>query len=121
MPSKRRKSSGNMGAPRRIEIFSSMATNTDFEPTDACLDAVRTVLGEQVRNEGFGNARFVRNLFEAAVIHHAWRLRDVTDPDLDELRTLHDVDIVPPDADDASDANNAVNAESADNEEGPSS
>jgi Holliday junction resolvasome RuvABC ATP-dependent DNA helicase subunit len=80
-----------------VQIFSIMATKTDFEPTDACIDAVRTVLGAQVRDEGFGNARFVRNLFEAAVIHHAWRLRDVKDPDMDELRTLHDVDIVPPD------------------------
>jgi Holliday junction resolvasome RuvABC ATP-dependent DNA helicase subunit len=80
-----------------VQIFSSMATKTDFEPTDACIDAVRSVLAEQVRDEGFGNARFVRNLFEAAVIHHAWRLRDVKDPDMDELRTLHDVDIVPPD------------------------
>ena len=36
----------------------------------------------------FGNARYVRNVLEAAIGHHAWRLRDVEEPTVEQLRTL---------------------------------
>ena len=40
------------------------------------------------RDQGFGNGRFARNLFEAALARQAWRLRDVESPSVDELRHL---------------------------------
>src|SRR6266545_1186202 len=40
------------------------------------------------RDTGFGNARFVRNLSEAAVVRQAWRLRDEPDPSVEQLRAL---------------------------------
>ena len=45
----------------------------------------------------FGNARYVRNLLEAAIGRHAWRLRDVEAPTLEQLRTLEldDLDAPP--------------------------
>jgi hypothetical protein len=36
----------------------------------------------------FGNARFARNLLEAAIGRHAWRLRDVAEPTVEQLRML---------------------------------
>ena len=36
----------------------------------------------------FGNGRFARNLLEAAIGRHAWRLREVTEPTLEQLRTI---------------------------------
>ena len=36
----------------------------------------------------FGNGRFARNALEAAIGHHAWRLRDVAAPTLEQLRLL---------------------------------
>ena len=35
------------------------------------------------RGRGFGNGRFARNVLEAAIGRHAWRLRDVDEPTLD--------------------------------------
>jgi hypothetical protein len=36
----------------------------------------------------FGNARFARNLLEAAIGKHAWRLRDIDEPTVEQLRKL---------------------------------
>ena len=40
------------------------------------------------RGDSFGNGRFARNALEAAIGHHAWRLRGIDAPTLDELRQL---------------------------------
>jgi hypothetical protein len=49
-------------------------------------------LAARPRGLGFGNARLVRNLFEAAVARHATRLVGVSDPDDDQLVTLDEQD-----------------------------
>ena len=36
----------------------------------------------------FGNGRFARNLLEAAIGRHAWRLRDIPEPTVGQLREL---------------------------------
>ena len=43
-------------------------SNNDFTPTAAALSALRTLLAKTTRDDEFGNARFVRNLFEASVV-----------------------------------------------------
>ena len=45
------------------------------------------------RTRGFGNARFVRNLFEEAVGRQADRLAAVTEPTDEQLTTLTAADI----------------------------
>jgi AAA lid domain/ATPase family associated with various cellular activities (AAA) len=77
-----------------VAIFGSMCTDADFTPADGCVDRLRALLGEQVHDRGFGNARFVRNVFEAAVVRQAWRLRDVPTPTVDQLRGLEPDDLV---------------------------
>jgi hypothetical protein len=52
------------------------------------------LLARTERGESFGNARFVRNTFEAAVVRQAWRLRDVADPSVHQLRELRPEDLV---------------------------
>jgi hypothetical protein len=80
-----------------VEIFGKMAASADFAPTDGCVARVRELLARQERGEGFGNARFIRNVFEAAVVHHAWRLREVAAPTAEQLGTLVDDDVeLPP-------------------------
>ncbi len=69
-------------------IFTGMVSQADYDLGDGCLAAFRELLAAQVRDETFGNGRFARNVLEAAVGKHAWRLRDVEDPTLDQLRTL---------------------------------
>lgn len=75
-------------------IFELMADSSDFIPTPATLDRVTEICSIQPRDASFGNARFVRNLLDSAVARHAWRLREVEAPTIDELQTLVPEDLV---------------------------
>jgi Holliday junction resolvasome RuvABC ATP-dependent DNA helicase subunit len=80
-----------------VAIFKQAAISADFKPTDGCVERVRALLKATPRDKGFGNGRFVRNLFESAVSHQAWRLRDDNDLSEAELRQLR-ADDLPEDA-----------------------
>src|SRR5205085_896714 len=67
-----------------VAIFRHLAASPDFEPTDGCVERLRELIRAEPRDEGFGNARFARNLFEGAVAHLAWRLRDKAEPSLED-------------------------------------
>ncbi len=75
-------------------IFELAATRSDFAPAPATLERFRGVAAAQLRGEGFGNGRWARNMLDKAVLRHAWRLRDVAAPSVDELRTLLPEDLV---------------------------
>jgi len=84
------------------EIFALMADGADFTPTSETLETVTELCAEQLRGSSFGNARFVRNLLDGAIARHAWRLREVEKPTIDQLRTLLPQDLretPPPPAD----------------------
>jgi SpoVK/Ycf46/Vps4 family AAA+-type ATPase len=76
-----------------VQIFGRIAAEADFTPSEAAVARLREILAATTRGEGFGNGRFVRNLFEAAVVRQAWRLRDLADPDVAQLRELRDIDL----------------------------
>ncbi len=71
-----------------IGIFSGMAAKADYDVSDDVVTAFKVQLSRQVRDETFGNGRFARNVFEAAIGHQAWRLRDIEVPTLEQLRAL---------------------------------
>jgi hypothetical protein len=71
-----------------------MAARADFEPTPGALDTFERLAAAQPRGEGFGNARWARNVLDAAVARHAWRLRDTPAPTVEELRLLQPADLV---------------------------
>lgn len=71
-----------------LTIFKSMAKKADYIPTSGCLTAFKTILTNTPRDESFGNGRFVRNCFEAAIVRQAWRLRKIPDPSVDQLVSL---------------------------------
>jgi adenylate kinase family enzyme len=71
-----------------VEIFQQLAAQGDYSPTDECVQRLRDLLALTPRDQGFGNGRFVRNLLEAAIGRHAWRLRDVESPTIEQLREL---------------------------------
>jgi hypothetical protein len=79
-----------------VDIFARLAEGADYVPTADCLERFRTLLGGVVRDEGFGNGRYARNLLEAAIGRHAWRLRDVESPTLEQLRELVAEDLAEP-------------------------
>jgi hypothetical protein len=59
---------------------------------------VRAWLAAQPRDQGFGNGRLARNLFEAAVANQASRLVAIDGPTDDQLTTLTAADIPTPEA-----------------------
>lgn len=77
-----------------IDIFLQMVDKADYDLAAGALDAFTFDLARQVRDETFGNGRYCRNVLEAAIGHQAWRLRDETDPSLDQLRTLLPADVL---------------------------
>jgi hypothetical protein len=80
-------------------ILSQLAAQADYEVLPEALERFREVLGRTPRGSSFGNGRFARNALEAAIGAHAWRLREVTAPSVDELRQLvaRDFDELPAD------------------------
>ena len=78
------------------QIFARLAQDADYAPTEAALTRFRELLPPSPRGDGFGNGRFARNTLEAAIGHQAWRLRDVAEPTLEQLRELWPEDLVDP-------------------------
>ncbi len=77
-------------------IFTQMAAKSDYDLGAGVLEEFTRQLSRQARDETFGNGRYARNLLEAAIGRHAWRLREVTEPDLEQLRTLLSEDLLEP-------------------------
>lgn len=58
------------------EIFRSMAAEQEYVVSDEALEKLRLIISAEVRKKarGFGNARYVRNLFERSIERQAARL-----------------------------------------------
>ena len=75
------------------DILISLATKNDYDLAPPAVTRFREILAATPRGDGFGNGRFARNTLEAAIGRHAWRLRDVDDPTLEQLRTIERIDL----------------------------
>ena len=75
-----------------FEIFELIAHQHGFELGPDVEDRVRALLPSP-HPPGFGNGRFVRNVFEEAVSIQAERLVDLTDPSSEDIRTLVAADL----------------------------
>jgi hypothetical protein len=71
-----------------VRILKEMARAADYDLDDACVERFTGILAMTPRGPIFGNGRFARNMLEAAIGRHAWRLRDVAEPTLEQLRKL---------------------------------
>lgn len=80
-----------------VIIFVKLGAKSHYECSDDALRQVRHLIEIEPRTRGFGNARFVRNLFETAVAHQAMRVAPLTDPSDEQLTTLTASDIAPVD------------------------
>ena len=76
-----------------VKIFQVMASDAQYDTDEAVLERLHRALGEVQRGPSFGNARYVRNVMEAAIGRHAWRLRDVEAPTIEQLRQLQPDDL----------------------------
>ena len=54
-----------------IEIFKSMTSKAGFVVEDEAIEKVREIIKEYKDSENFGNARFIRNVYEKSIIKHA--------------------------------------------------
>jgi AAA+ superfamily predicted ATPase len=75
-----------------MEIFEGLCATSDYTATPSAISAARQIIDEAPRGEGFGNARFVRNLFERTIRAQASRLA-TSNPLRDELLLLTAEDI----------------------------
>lgn len=79
-----------------LHIFLRLAESADYDVPDATRARFTSLLAGTERGPSFGNGRFARNLLEGAIGRHAWRLRDVTEPTLAQLRELQPDDVGDP-------------------------
>lgn len=78
-----------------VQIFDSMSDRQEYHLDATARQRLVAVIEEEPRGRGFGNARFVRNVFEQAVSMQAVRLADVAVPTTEQLTTLQESDIAP--------------------------
>ena len=71
-----------------VSIFRLMVAGADYDAGEDVEERLTAIVAATPKGPQFGNARFVRNQLEAAIGRHAWRLRDVDEPTIEQLRTL---------------------------------
>ena len=78
-----------------IEILQSMLRKAEYEAPEDALSAVGPAFEQAyaARTEHFGNARFVRNIFERIQQAHANRLASVAEPTREQLLTIRTEDV----------------------------
>ncbi len=78
-----------------LRIFDGMATKSHYTPTEDARKRVLDYVAARPRDRGFGNARLVRNLFEAAVSVQASRVVELGEVSDEVLVALEAADIPP--------------------------
>ncbi|HEV8296599.1 MAG TPA: AAA family ATPase [Acidimicrobiales bacterium] len=76
-----------------VQIYAQIAKENGYRPSDDALVSVRARLDGAARGRGFGNAREVRNLFEASIARHATRVVGIAAPTDDDLVVIEAVDV----------------------------
>ncbi len=77
-----------------LTIFRAIATAQEYVLADGVLDEVRSHVASRKRDESFGNAREMRNLFEDALARQAGRVLRLGTPSDEDLVTLLPEDVV---------------------------
>jgi hypothetical protein len=82
-----------------VDVAHHVAARHGYRWAPDATAVLQADLAGRPRGLGFGNARLVRNLFEAAIARQASRLVHVEDPSDDDLVTLTEEDVVTATAD----------------------
>ena len=75
-----------------LEIFDSLSRSQEYHATPDARTRVQEYFDAVPRGPSFGNARMARNVFEAAVAHHASRVAPLDAPTREDLSVLLPVD-----------------------------
>ncbi len=76
-----------------IEIFIGMATKAGFIVNSDAVDYLRVIIDENRNMKNFGNARFIRNIYEKTVIRHASNVKDKKRKSVLKTITKEDINI----------------------------
>ena len=74
-----------------VKIFEGMTSKAGFEVTPEAIKKLRSIIKEYIGTKNFGNARFIRNVYEKTVIKHASNTKNNKQMKL--LKTITDKDI----------------------------
>ena len=74
-----------------VAIFMQMMTKSGFVVTDDAIKKVREIIDEYKDTKNFGNARFVRNVYEKSIIKHASNTRDKKSKKILKTITAEDI------------------------------
>ena len=92
------------------DILKLMAKEKCMKLTDEAIEKAEKIFGQAVKNEDFGNGRFVRNLLEQAMMNMAQRLSD-TDfrkASDEKITTIEAEDIIIPELNSKADKTNRI-------------
>ena len=76
-----------------IKIFNGFATKNGFVVDDEAIKYLEEVINENRNMKNFGNARFVRNIYEKTVIKHATNVKDKKQNKILKTITKNDISI----------------------------
>jgi len=76
-----------------IKIFNNFATKNGFIVEDEAIKYLEEVINENRNTKNFGNARFVRNIYEKTVIKHATNVKDKKQNKILKTITKNDISI----------------------------
>lgn len=85
---------GDYSIDQLIEILGRIAGENDYVLAAPADPRLRNTIESMMGEEGFGNARAMRNLFEAGVRRHAWRLRDTAEVSVEQMKELTTEDLL---------------------------
>ena len=76
-----------------IQIFMGMATKAGFIVEDEAIKYLEEVINENRNTDNFGNARFVRKIYEKTVIKHASNVKDKKQKKILKTITKDDISV----------------------------
>ncbi len=76
-----------------IKIFMGLVRKSGFEINEDAIDYLRKIIDQNRNTKNFGNARFVRNIFEKTVIKHASNVKDKKQRKVLKTITKNDISI----------------------------
>ncbi len=82
--------------PELASIFEGLCRKQRYQLTPAAEKRLNEIIDSVPRTKGFGNGRYVRNLFEATIARQSTRVIQLTEPTDEQLMTFEEADL--PDA-----------------------
>ena len=76
-----------------VEIFKGMVNKAGFKVQDEAIEYLRTIIRKYQHSPNFGNARFIRNIYEKSVIKHASNTKGKKRKDILSTITKDDITV----------------------------